>query len=82
MPTERIITLRARRLDQGGLAVGMLLGSPKGKVVYRIIEITKLRRSGEVKPHRLRLVCRRLGPRWVQGAATVHPWPVDRQAPR
>ena len=77
---NRTITLRARRAS--GLAVGMLLGSPKGRVVYRVLEVTKVRRAGEVQSPRLRLVCSRLAPRDVPDGSAVHPWPTDRSAPR
>jgi len=81
MTTERIITLRARR-TQPDLAVGMLLGSPKGRVVYRVVEITRLRRAGELHATRMRVFLARLRPADVPQSVQVLPWPADRQAPR
>lgn len=75
----RTIVLRARSAP--GLAVGMLIGSPKGRVVYRVLEVTRVRRWGDARAARVRLVCRRLRLCEVPGGVPVHPWPKDRQAP-
>jgi hypothetical protein len=79
--SERILTLRSRR-SAAGLAVGMLLGSPKGRVVYRVVEVTRLRRAGEVQSPRLRIICRRLQPGEAPHGVEIHPWPKDAGAPR
>lgn len=79
MPVERILVLRSRRT---GIAKGMLLGSPKGRVIYRVVQVTKVRVAGDPRPPRLRLSCRRLTAWEIPEGAVVHPWPTDRQAPR
>lgn len=78
---ERIITLRSRRSAEG-LAIGMLIGSPKGKAVYRVVEVTQIRRAGEVQSPRVRIICRRLQAGEAPDGAEIRPWPKDPAAPR
>jgi hypothetical protein len=73
-------TLRARSAGDD-LRPGTLIASPKGGVVYLILEVWRVRRAGD---HRrgLRFVCRRLSRTEVPGGAEVLPWPRDPRAPR
>ena len=57
------------------------MASPKGRVVYRVLEVWRVRRAGDQR-HALRLVCRRLSRAEVPEGAAVLPWPRDPRAPR
>ena len=57
------------------------MASPKGRVVYRILEVWRVRRAGDQR-YALRLVCRRLSRAEVPEGAEVLPWPRDPRAPR
>ena len=59
----------------------MLMASPKGAVVYRVLEVWRVRRAGDQR-YALRLVCRRLSRAEVPEGAEVLPWPRDPRAPR
>ena len=60
---------------------GTLIASLNGRVVYRILEVWRVRRAGDQR-HALRLVCRRLSRAEVPEGAEVLPWPRDPRAPR
>jgi hypothetical protein len=79
------ITLRARSTGDD-LTAGMLMAAAKGRVVYRIVHVTRTRRSGGPAGYRLRLVCARLTRSEVPEGATVVPWcwtpPTPRQTRR
>jgi hypothetical protein len=74
------ITLRAR-CAAIGLVAGILIAAPKGRSVYRVLEVWRVRRAGDQR-YALRLVCRRLNRAEVPEGAEVLPWPRDRRAPR
>jgi hypothetical protein len=74
------ITLRAR-CTAIGLVAGILIAAPKGRSVYRVLEVWRVRRAGDQR-YALRLVCRRLGRAEVPEGAEVLPWPRDPRAPR
>jgi hypothetical protein len=73
------ITLRARWSGDDPTQ-GALLASPKGRVVYLILEVWRVRRAGDHR-HGFRLVCARLSPAEVPEGAEVLPWPRDPLAP-
>jgi hypothetical protein len=73
------ITLRARSIGTEP-SVGTLMASPKGGVIYRILEVWRVRRAGDQR-YALRLICRRLNRAEVPEGAEVLPWPRDRRAP-
>jgi hypothetical protein len=79
--SDRILTLRSRRGHEG-LEAGMLIGSPTGKAVYRVLEVTLVRRAGEIQSPRLRIICRRLRAGEAPHGVEVRPWPKDAAAPR
>jgi hypothetical protein len=72
-------TLRARG-GVDGLTPGTLMASSKGRVVYRVLEVTHVRRAGE-QGYRVRIVCTRVSREDVPEGATLLPWPRDRRAP-
>ncbi len=74
------ITLRARYIGTEP-SVGTLVASPKGGVIYRVLEVWRVRRAGDQR-YALRLVCRRLRRTEVPEGAEVLPWPRDPRAPR
>jgi hypothetical protein len=79
------ITLRARSSGDDPVP-GTLLASPKGRVVYRILEVWRVRRAGDHR-YGFRLVCRRLSQAEVPeggGGATVavRPSCASREPPR
>ena len=74
------LTLRARCIGTEPVP-GMLMASPTGRVVYRILEVWRVRRAGNQR-YTLRLVCRRLSRTEVPEGAEVLPWPCDPRAPR
>ena len=74
------LTLRARGASNG-VSPGTLIASPKGRVVYRILEVTHVRRAGE-RGYRVRIVCARVSRADVPEGAKLLPWPHDRRAPR
>jgi hypothetical protein len=74
------ITLRAR-WSGGDPTPGTLLASPKGRVVYRILEVWRVRRAGDHR-YGFRLICARLSRGEVPEGAEVLPWPRDPRAPR
>ena len=81
--TERdqpTLTFRARCIGTEPVP-GMLMASPKGRVVYRVLEVWRVRRAGDQR-YALRLVCRRLSRAEVPEGAEVLPWPRDPRAPR
>jgi hypothetical protein len=77
---QRTLTLRARCIGTEPVA-GMLMASPTGRVVYRILEVWRVRRAFDLR-YALRLVCRRLSRAEVPEGAAVLPWPHDPRAPR
>ena len=70
------LTLRARCASDD-LAPGALIASPKGRVVYRIREVTRVREQG----YRVRIVCARVSRPDAPEGAKLLPWPRDRRAP-
>ena len=74
------VALRARCAGDD-LTLGTLIASPKSRVVYRVLEVWRVRRAGD-RQHALRLVCRRLSRAEVPEGAEVLPWPRDPRAPR
>ena len=74
------ITLRARYIGTKP-SVGTLVASPKGGVIFRVLEVWRVRRAGDQR-YALRLVCRRLSRAEVPEGAEVLPWPRDPRAPR
>jgi hypothetical protein len=74
------LTLRAR-CPSDDLTPGTLMASPKGRVVYRILEVTHVRKAGE-QGYRVRIICARVSRADVPEGAKVLPWPRDRRAPR
>jgi hypothetical protein len=74
------LTLRAR-CPGDELTSGSLVASPKGRVVYRILEVTRVRRAGE-QGYRVRIVCTRVSRADVPEGAKLLPWPRDPRAPR
>jgi hypothetical protein len=73
------LTLRAR-CPSDDLTPGTLMASPKGRVVYRIVEVTHVRRAGE-QGYRVRIICARVSRAEVPEGATLLPWPRDQRAP-
>jgi hypothetical protein len=59
----------------------MLMASPTGRVVYRVLEVWRVRRACDHR-HGFRLVCARLSRDEVPEGAEVLPWPRDPRAPR
>jgi hypothetical protein len=57
------------------------MASPTGRVVYRVLEVWRVRRAGDQR-YALRLVCGRLSQAEVPEGAEVLPWPCDPRAPR
>jgi hypothetical protein len=80
MPDQLTLTLRARP-SGGDLVPGTLMASPKGRVVYRILEVRPVRRAGDQGYH-VRIVCARLSRSEVSDGAVLLPWCVDPCAPR
>jgi hypothetical protein len=74
------ITLRARYIGTEP-SVGTLVASPKGGVIYRVLEVWRVRRAGDQR-YALRLACRRLSRTEVPKGAEVLPWPRDPRTPR
>jgi hypothetical protein len=74
-------TLRARRFEVPPIA-GDMMAAPKGRTVYRIVDVTSVRTAGDPKSQRFRVICERLNPSEVPEGAVVVPWPSDRRAPR
>jgi hypothetical protein len=74
------LTLRARCASDD-LIPGALMASLKGRVVYRILEVTHVRRAGG-QGYRVRIVCAGISRADVSDGAEVLPWPRDRWAPR
>jgi hypothetical protein len=74
------LTLRATGASDD-VSPGALIASPKGRVVYRILEVTHVRRAGE-QGYRVRIVCARVGRADVPEGAKLLSWPRDRRAPR
>jgi hypothetical protein len=75
-------TLRASAAATRPPDVGMLVRSPGGGAIYRILEVTSLHRAGErFGKSRLRLVCARLRAAEVPTGATVHAWAWQAPAP-
>ena len=56
------------------------MASPKGRVVYRVLEVTHVRRAGE-QGYRVRIVCARVSRADVPEGAKLLPWPRDQRAP-
>jgi hypothetical protein len=79
-PDQVTFTLRARSAGDD-LRPGTLIASPKGQVVYRVLEVWRVRRAGDHR-YALRLVCRRLSRSEMPEGAEVLPWPSDPRAPR
>jgi hypothetical protein len=76
------ITLRARHLADP-LAVGDLVSRPGSETIYRVVNATKVRVSGEAGKDHWRLVLERLQVQQIPvGAEDVRPWPRDQRAPR
>jgi hypothetical protein len=73
-------TLRARPAGDD-LRPGTLIASPMGRVVYRVLEVWRVRRAGDHR-YALRLVLSRVGPDKRPDGADVLPWPCDPCAPR
>ncbi|MEJ0019740.1 MAG: hypothetical protein WDN25_24940 [Acetobacteraceae bacterium] len=80
MPDQLTLTLRARS-SGGDLVPGTLMASPKGRVVYRILQVRPVRRAGD-QGYRIRIVCARLSRSEVSDGAVVLPWCVDPSGPR
>ena len=80
-PDQLTLTLRARDVRATISAAGALMASPKGRVVYRVLEVWRVRRAGDQR-YAIRLVCARLGRAEVPEGAGVLPWPRDPRAPR
>ncbi len=78
-PDQLTLTLRAR-FSGNDPAPGALMASPKGRVVYRILEVRRVRRAGD-QGYRIRIVCARLGRSEVPEGAVLLPWCVDPRAP-
>jgi hypothetical protein len=57
------------------------MASPKGRVVYRVLEVRRIRRAGDLG-YRIRIVCSRLCRSEVPDDAVLLPWCVDTRAPR
>jgi hypothetical protein len=74
------LTLRAR-YSGNDLIPGTFMTSPKVRVVYRVLEVRRVRRAGD-QSHRIKIICARLGPSEVPVGAVVLPWCVDPTAPR
>jgi hypothetical protein len=75
-------TLRASVTATQPPDVGMLVRSPGGGAIYRILEVTRLHRAGErIGKSRLRLVCARVKAAEVPTGATVHAWAWQAPAP-
>jgi hypothetical protein len=74
------ITLRAR-WSGDDKAPGVLLASPKDRVVYRVLEVWRVRWADD-HGYGFRLVCARRSRGEVPEDATVQPWPRDPRAPR
>jgi hypothetical protein len=73
------LSLRARSASDNVIP-GTLMASPKGRVVYRILEVTQVRRAGK-QGYRVRIVCTRVSRVDLPEGATLLPWPRDRRAP-
>ena len=69
------LTLRAKCASDY-LLPGTLMASPKGRVVYRVLEVWRVRRAGDQR-YALRLVCKRPGRSEVPKGAVVLPWPCE-----
>ena len=73
------LTLRARSASDD-LIPGTLMASSKGRVVYRILEVTHVRRAGK-QGCRVRIVCARVSRADVPEGAKLRQWPRDERAP-
>ncbi len=73
------LVLRAR-YSGNEPAVGALMTSPKGRVVFRVLEVRRVRRAGD-QGYRIRIVCARLGRFEAPEDAVLLPWCVDPRAP-
>ena len=74
------LTLRSRCSDNDPTP-GALISSPKGRVVYRVLEVRRVRKAGD-QTYRIRIICARLGRSDIPEGAVPLPWCVDPPAPR
>jgi hypothetical protein len=70
---RHIVTLRARSFPVEP-KIGQLMASESGRVVYRIVRVTKIKRAGDPLGHCYRIVCTRLRKCEVPADSTVLPW--------
>jgi hypothetical protein len=78
-PDRLTLILRAR-YSGNEPTVGALMASPKGRVVFRVLDVRHVRKAGE-QSYRIQIVLVRLNRSDVPEGAALLPWCVDPHAP-